>query len=258
MPTTEECWLDYAWSVVNCHASHRKQCEEFGAAVPGAGRVDGNEVRWPGYLGRNYRKGVGILCVGAVHREARLTDDANNSVIKRTNAELVRAHRHWLRRGRSQVEDLAYLEAIRIAYADALPHWSRWRRHFRTLVQDYLGMSMADVAWTNLAKCRVAIHLGNKQRSAEARLTRLCQREFVPIRELIEAICPALVLTCVLNAKPNGDIVSSWDSPSVSPLVFSWQGQSGHDRHNRDPLRRKLSEWAPEMVDAYRGRMNSQ
>ncbi len=249
---TEQRWLDYAWSVVDCPDRHRAQCEALGTAVPGPGRVDGNEVRWPGYLGRDYREGVGVLCVGAVHREARPEEEAPGTVVGRTNAALVEAHRRWLRQGRSQDEDSRFLESVRDAYEEALPHWSRWKNHFRTLVQDHLGMSTSGIAWTNLAKCRVPIHLGAKRRTAEAKLQPFCQRDFAPVSELVEAIRPALVLTCVLNAKPGGGIVSSWDSQSASPLVFSWHGLFGSDRHNRDPGRRRLNEWAPEMVAAYR------
>ena len=252
---TEQRWLDYAWSVVDCPDRHRAQCEALGAAVPGPGRVDGNEVRWPGYLGRDYREGVGVLCVAAVHREARPEEEAPGTAVGRTNAALVEAHRRWLRQGRSQGEDSRFLESVRDAYEEALPHWSRWNRHFRALVQDYLGMSRSGIAWTNLAKCRVAIHLGGQTRTAEATLQPFCQRDFAPVSELVEAIRPALVLACVLNARQGGGIVSSWASPSASPLVFSWQGQSGHDRHNRDPQARRLSEWAPEMAAAYRDRV---
>lgn len=112
-------------------------------------------------------------------------------------------------------------------------------------------MSGREIAWTNLAKCRVAIHRGSGVRRAEAKLARLCQREFAPVSKLVEAIRPGLVLCCVLHAD---DIVSSWDSPSASPLVYCWQGQSGHDLNNRDPNRRKLAEWAPEMARAYSAR----
>ena len=249
---TEKRWLDYAWSVADCPERHRKQCEALGAAVPGPGRVDGNEVRWPGYLGRDYAAGAGVLCVAAVHREARPEEEAPGSAISRTNADLVAAHRGWLRRGRSRREDSRFLESVRAAYEEALPHWSRWQSHFRTLVQDHLGMSTSGIAWTNLAKCRVAIHRGNRE--AEADLTSFCQRDLAPVSELVEAIRPALVLVSVLNAKPGGKIVSSWDSPSASPPVFSWQGRTGHDRHNTHPDRRRLGEWAPDMAAAYRDR----
>ena len=254
MTETEERWLDYAWSVINCPKPHRERCEGLGAAVPGQGRVDGNEVRWPGYLGGGYREGTGILCVGAVHREARPEDEACDSVTRRANAELVRAHRRWAQRGRSRDEDRDYLAAVRVAYEDALPHWGRWKRHFCSLVEDHLCMSRREIAWTNLAKCRVPIHRGSRDRTAEAKLTRLCQSEFAPVSELVEAIRPSLVLCCVLYAAGGDDIVSSWDSPSASPLVYCWQGQSGHDLHNTDPNRRRLAEWAPEMVRAYEAR----
>ena len=254
MTETEERWLNYAWSVINCPKSHRERCEALGAAVPGHGRVDGNEVRWPGYLGEAYREGTGILCVGAVHREARPEDEASDSAMRRTNAALVNAHRRWVQRGRSRDEDRDYLAAVRVAYEDALPRWARWRRHFRSLVEDYLGMSRREIVWTNLAKCRVAIHRGSRVRGAEAKLTRLCQREFAPVSKLVDAIRPGLVLCCVLRAPGGGDIVSSWDSPPASPLVYCWQGQSGHDLHNTDPNARRLAEWAPEMARAYRAR----
>lgn len=252
MPTTEERWLDYAWSVVNCPAEHRAHCEALGAAVPGVGRVDGNELRWPGYLGREYQEGAGVLCVAAVHREARPEEEAGTPV-GATNAQLIAAHRRWLSEGRSAEEDALFLESIRQTYVDALPHWRRWTRHFRTLVEHHLGLKRTEIAWTNLAKCRLAVHRGN--RSAETELTRLCQMEFAPMAELIEAIRPELVLVAVLNATSGGGIVSTWNSPSTSPLVYSWHGQSGHDRHNRDPRRRKLSEWAPGMVAAYQSRV---
>ena len=202
-------------------------------------------------------KGVGVLCVGAVHREARPEDEARNPVSRRTNRELIDAHRTWVQHGRSPEGDRVYLERVRRAYEDALPQWNRWKRHFRWLVQDCLGLNRTEIAWTNLAKCRVAIHLGNRIRTSEAKLTRLCQREFAPVSELVEAIRPGLVLTCVLHAGRCGDIVSSWDSASMSPLVFPWQGQSGHDRHNTAPGARRLREWAPEMVSAYRARTES-
>jgi hypothetical protein len=68
------------------------------------------------------------------------------------------------------------------------------------------------------------------------------------MHELVEAIRPVAVLVAVLRAGTDGDLVTRWSSPSCSPLVFSWQGQSGHDRHNTDPEARPLQQWAPEMA----------
>jgi hypothetical protein len=122
-------------------------------------------------------------------------------------------------------------------------------------VEGYLGLSVTEIAWTNLAKCRVPIHADDGARSAQEHLTRLCQADFAPVGDLVDHIRPVAVLIAVLKAGSGGPIVSSWESPSASPLVFTWQGQSGHDRHNADPQARRLSEWAPEMAAQVRQAM---
>jgi len=189
--------------------------------------------------------------VGAVHRESTPEGEKADPRIVRTNRQLAESAREWLAVGRSEDADDRYLDRLRTAYAEALPAWSRWQRHFRTLVEDYLQMDQAQIAWTNLAKCRVSIDRGAKQRAAEVQLTRLCQQTF-PVADLVEAIRPRVVLVAVLGAVKPGEIVSSWSSPSCSPLVYAWQGQSGHDRHNTAPGARPLSEWAPEMANSVR------
>lgn len=244
---TERRWLDYAWTVVAAPEEHRAACVANGGAVPGPGRVDGNEVRWPGYLGKNYEPGRSVLCVGAVHREATAELVAGDPVIADTNRELVDVSRRWLGRGRSAENDHQYLDGLRSAYVRALPSWSRWKRHFRPLVEDYLEMDRTQIAYANLAKCRVSIDRGARQRAAEAVLTRLCQRAY-PMADLLDAIRPVAVLVAVLQARPGGDIVTTWSSPAWAPLVYAWQGQSGHDRHNTAPGARPLREWAPEMA----------
>ena len=98
---TESRWLDYAWSVLNVSERHRAQCVAGGAAVPGAGRVDGNELRWPGYLGVDYEPGRCVLCVGAVHREATLELHATDPVIAATDDEPIAGARAWKETGRS-------------------------------------------------------------------------------------------------------------------------------------------------------------
>jgi hypothetical protein len=53
-------------------------------------------------------------------------------------------------------------------------------------------MDRTQIAYTNLAKCRVSIDRGARQRAAEAVLTRLCQRDY-PMADLVEAIRPVAV-----------------------------------------------------------------
>lgn len=255
MNDLERRWVDYAWGILNCPEEHRRRCVGAGAAVPGPRRVDGNDLRWPGYLGRDWNPNRGVLCVGAVHREPSLESEAGDPIGARTNAELIQFARRWLHVGRSPESDRAYLDSLRNTYEEALPSWSRWKRHFRTLVEDHLGLTVKEIAWTNLAKCRVPIHSGDRARRAEQHLTRLCQAEFAPVSDLVERIRPVAVLVAVLKAGSGGPIVSSWESPNASPLVFTWQGQSGHDRHNTDRQARKLSEWAPEMAAQVRQAM---
>lgn len=234
---------------MSCPDDHRRACEAAGGAIPGPGRHDGNELRFPGYLGRSYQEEQGILCVGAVHREA--DPDELDPQHAKLDAELVNAHRDWLTSGRGSGPDAQFLARLRAAYEGSLPFWPRWRRHFRPLVEDHLAMDCTQIAWTNLAKCRVAIHLGSQQRSAEARLTRLCQGTF-PVSALVEAIRPVAVLVAVLGARPGGRIVTSWGSDEWQPLVYAWQGQSGHDRHNTDPDARRFSQWAPKAASEIR------
>ncbi len=236
MSKMEKRWLDFAWKVVNPPQSHLDACIAAGAAVPGPDRVDGNDLRLPGYLGRNYRTG-GVLCVGAVSREPSREDEAKDRDIARTNANLFETTRKWIKEGRSPESDADYLNSIRPTYEQALPSWSIWGRSFRPLVEDYLRKGIADIAYTNLAKCRLPI-----DRATEP-LMRLCERGFIPIRDVVDLVQPTAVLVCVLGAGRSGDIVVSWDSERYSPLVYPFQG-----RNSTDPAGRRRSEWAPEMA----------
>lgn len=130
-------------------------------------------------------------------------------MIAQTNAELEEGARSWLASDRSPQADARYLERLRSAYEHALPRWPRWQRRFRTLIEDHLGMSPREIAWRNLAKCRVSIDRGSRVRAAERELTRLCQRAF-PTAQLVEAIRPAAVLVAVLAGRDGGDIVATW------------------------------------------------
>lgn len=233
MTETEDRWLDYAWLVVNCTPEHRSGCEARGGAPLGATRQDGNDFRWPGYLGRRYDEGRGLLCVGHVHRERTGTDLAE--VDAKVEGLLVDAVRAWLSLGRSPENDASYLAAVQDAFEEWIPAWRRWSRGFKRVVEGELGMDHTQIAWTNLAKCRYPL-----TGSPPPKLLAHCQGAF-PIREVVDAIRPRAVLCCVLRAEEGGPIVDTWKSQHADPLVFTW-----HGLHSTDRLRRKLAEWAPE------------
>lgn len=99
-----------------------------------------------------------------------------------------------------------------------------------------LQLGVEDIAWTNLAKCRVS------REASPDDVVRFCQAEY-PIREVIGAIRPATVLTCVKNAYEGGPIVETWRSASARPLVFTWDSRRGTDREGR-----RLQVWTDEAV----------
>jgi hypothetical protein len=178
--------------------------------------VGGNDLRWPGYLGRRYGQLATVLCVGHVHA----TDWEQTARVP-----LEKSLRRWLSSGRSQSSDTAYLESVREVFEWWLPTWRRWS-HFRALV-DKLQLDVQDIAWTNLAKCRVS-----REANPDG-VVRVCQSAF-PIREVVEALRPEAVLSCVKNAYEGGPIVTTWRSANLPrPLVFTWDGRRGTDRDGR-------------------------
>lgn len=230
---TERRWLDYAWIVANCTPEHRRTCEDRGGAPPGAKRQVGNDLRWPGYLGRKYDERQGLLCVGHVHRErtgAELTDV--DAMVERA---LVGTTQRWRSQGRSARNDASYLAGVRDAFEEWIPIWLRWSKGFKRVVEGELGMDLTQIAWTNLAKCRYP-----RPGSPPDKLLVYCQGTF-PMREVVDAIRPRAVLCCVLQAHEGGSIVKTWNSDHAQPLVFTW-----HGLHSTDHRGRKLAEWAPE------------
>ena len=150
----EQRWLDYAWGLVNCPEGHRRACEAAGGARPRAGAVDGNELRWPGYLGRNY---AGILCVGHINREMTPEAEARMAIpVRRRYAEQILQSRRWIAEGRSPDSDRAYLEVVRTTHEAVVPLWPQWR-DFAKVIEGQLQLDVTHIAWGNLAKCRQAI-----------------------------------------------------------------------------------------------------
>ena len=228
MTGTERRWLDYAWNVVNCPLHHRRGCLIRGAAS-GNGVDGGNELRFPGYIGRSYEPGRGVLLVGHVHREPE-----PHMSLPGDPARFVAAHFRWIEHGRSDEADAAFLAEVRRYYGEAVAGWNPWRQFFRRIVEDELGMSLDQVAYANLAKCRQ-----DPNRGTAENLVSYCQGQF-PAAQLVDAVRPAGVFVCVIAADPRRGVVS-WRSPSWDPVVYAFEGRNG-----RDSLKRRRDEWLPE------------
>lgn len=237
----ESAWLDYAWAVANCPASHLAVCQREGAAPAVPGRDSGNGMRFPGYLGAAYQSGR-ALCLGSAWGEPPPEEsdpDKTRVALDRTIDEI---QRDWVREGRSAASDSTYLRGARSAYSEAIQTWPQWRRYFRSIVEDYVGLDVTQIAWSNFAKCRTPAPGGG------IALARACQGQF-PIADLIEAIHPVVVFTAVLAAGRPWEVVRTWGSLDPPPLVYAFHGLRGTDDAGR-----KLRDWAAEAGRAVAGR----
>ncbi len=153
--------------------------------------MEGNDLRWPGYLGRSYKEGAGILCVGHYLREPTPELYRDKPVLEVADRRLVELTRRWKDDRRTPESDETYLRGVQNASKDAIQWWHSWRQQqFKLVVQDTLELRIEDVAWANFAKCRVPIENPDSQKY---KILRLCRTRF-PIHELVDAIRPVAVL----------------------------------------------------------------
>lgn len=227
----EQAWLDYAWQVVTTPEDHKRGCLLRGAAR-GAGMDGGNAIRYPGYVGRAFVPGKGILCLAHVHREPDSPEH-----VAQGEAEYVRAHEKWLAAGRSSEADTRYLEQVRSYYEVGLRGWGPWRNSFRRIIEEDLGLGVSDIAYGNFAKCRQP--LGPNAMP----LVEWCQRVH-PASQLVAALRPAAVFTRVVAADPRRGIVD-WETSAWTPLIFAFKG-----RGVVSPEGKLRDDWVPDAVSA--------
>lgn len=173
---------------------------------------------------------------------------AANPSVDQAAQRVVEISRNWISSGRSIESDNMFLKNYNQAFKAALSQWDLWTRHFRTLVQDLSGLSLDQIAFTNLAKCRIPY----PSRVSPYKMIRLCQEQF-PVDDLLERIQPRVILLSVLPAAREGDLVESWSASNCRPKLIAWQGRTGHDRHNTAAGRREFKRWAPEAAEIIQG-----
>jgi hypothetical protein len=136
-----------------------------------------------------------VLLVGAIHHAKVLDRSGLLSIVPDLKA--------WGASPRTKACDACDLEAlnrVEKVYLEAIPHFIRWTEsdgarvgavwlNFQKILKK-LGLSFADVAFTNLAKC--ALPAGTKQ-SEETRRIRFHERAW-PLAKLIDKIDPLYVV----------------------------------------------------------------
>ena len=185
LSTVERAWLEYARDVV-CNEEHRLACEAAGGSPPGHPGVDATDVRWPGYLGRSYKPG-GLLCVAMVHR-----DFASAGVGTDIRDRLVDATLQWKVRN---IDDEAYLSAVRYAYEAGLRRWTV-KGNIEAALR-HLNTDTRSICYVNAARCQYPEMepkepRGKAKRTKEA-LVHLCLSTF-PIEDLAKRIEASVVL----------------------------------------------------------------
>jgi hypothetical protein len=182
-----------------------------------------------------------VLLVGAIHHAKVLNASGVLSIVPAVKA--------WGANLRTEAPDTvardrSYLLVVEKAYLDAIPRWIRWTEPSGAIrigavwsnfekILNKLGLSFADVAFTNLAKC--ALPSGTRQ-SVETHRIRAHERAW-PLAKLIDRIDPLYVIIAKDNKVVNQIVrLPTTDQRIIrrcSNLTFVSSG-------------RRLSEWLPE------------
>ena len=175
-------WLDYAHATVAVARMTGCACDA--------------DVAWPGYMGTGYPNSR-VLLVGAIHHAKVLNQSGLLSIVP--------ALKEWGASPRTKACDACDVEAlnrVEKAYLEAIPRFIRWKApngairvgavwsNFEKIL-NALGLSFADVAFTNLAKC--ALPAGTEQ-SEETRRIRFHESSAWPLAKLIDKIDPLYVV----------------------------------------------------------------
>lgn len=192
----ERTWLDYARNLVHDDA-HQRACAEAGGS-PGGALLDpmcslDPDLRWPGYLGRSYRRG-GVLCVATVNR-----DFESNGAGASVRADIAGGTRAWKA---GMIGDAEYLEMVRAGYEAGLRRWVVGGNLGTALAA--LGVAVESIAYVKAARCQYpenVDHLDPDARLAvraagartKAALLKLCHWAY-PVERLLDMLESSAVL----------------------------------------------------------------
>lgn len=171
----ERRWCEYA-----------RRVHQRSAGCP----CDVDDAAWPGFMGENYAVGR-VLIVGSIHNAPVLRASGIYDVVPHVE--------RWFHS--EAPDDRGYLRTLRAAYLAAIPNWKRyvnadgrqvtgavWTNISKVVSK--LGLTFADVAFTNLAKCG----LPTKTSWPKERLRIEAHERCTPLSGLIRDIEPHYVL----------------------------------------------------------------
>jgi hypothetical protein len=226
----EEAWIAYAHELLD-DKDHQVRCANAGGSPSGVGLDPTGsldpDLRWPGYLGRDYRAG-GVLCVATVHR-----DFESNGAGPQVRADIVDATRRFRDR---TITDTDYLESVRRGYEAGLAKWIVGG-HLGTTLRT-IKVPLTAIAYVNAARCQYPEDRGHLPDPAarkaakvagdktKAALLKLCWKDF-PVTRIIDMLRPRFVLFAnaptFFRCEPHLASTRSVAAACIHP----WQGKAG-------------------------------
>jgi hypothetical protein len=232
----EEAWLHAARLLLDDDA-HRSACDRrLGAEA--VERADAGDLRWPGYLGSEYRPG-GLLVAATVHREFA---SGSPPLPPEARDRLVRSTRDWKHH---QIRDDEWLADLRAVYSAGLErHWAVGK--ILRALGSRIGLRVAEIAYVNAARCQVVEDAPQLEALAAIKkgVVSLCSRAY-PLAELVQVIRPgAIVVT-----KGTFDLASATLPRDVPTFVVDqrkmWLCLRYIDSTGLLPPQSRIDQWAP-------------
>ncbi len=282
----ENHWLSWAYRVVRMNVDKREHfcwCRDrltkFNAEYSESDPAGDPTLRWPGYIGKFWKPGCGVLFVGSVHADFTAGGDGSidrSEYVRR----LAEANRFWRDNTDPVRTAEAYLRETQRIYAALAPGWARG-----TVLADVLESLMRELdpatrfqhaAWTNLAHCRAkpgaestASPEANPKKMSEYPLQLKCSSKngVFPIGELVTAIWPAAILVSVKLVDPEfGSYRRQYEwviDPSTlprplgvqDPLIRAFDGSTRTEAGFWQGSPRAV--WVPNAVKEIRSRCNA-